>query len=173
MPTDTNASEAQATNTETQSTAPAAEETLNEGGVKALRAERDARKAADARVKDLEAQVAALSVSLDEAKTAGSVAAEQAAAQVAELQAKLARAEVIHTMRVPDALADFLQGTTAEELTASAEKLLAAIPAPAPASDAAPAPLAMRPDPSQGGAPEPATTKDALTAMLIEAVGGR
>lgn len=171
MPTDTNA-EAQATNTETTDTA-TAEDTLNEGGVKALRAERDARKAADARVKDLEAQVAALTVSLDETKTAGSVAAEQAAAQVAELQAKLARAEVIHTMRVPDALADFLQGTTAEELTASAEKLLAAIPAPAPATDAAPAPLAMRPDPSQGGAPEPATTKDALTAMLIEAVGGR
>lgn len=150
----------------------AAEETLNEGGVKALRAERDARKAADARVKDLEAQVAALSVSLDETKTAGTVAAEQAAAQVAELQAKLARAEVIHAMHVPDALAEFLQGSTAEELTASAEKLLAAIPAPAPASDAAPAPLAMRPDPSQGGAPEPATTTDALTAMLVEAVGG-
>ena len=168
MPTDTNASD------QTPDTnAAAAEETLNGGGVKALRAERDARKAADARVKDLEAQVAALTVSLDETKTAGSVAAEQAAAQVAELQAKLARAEVIHTMHVPDALADFLQGSTAEELTASAEKLLAAIPAPAPASDAAPAPLAMRPDPSQGGAPEPATTTDALTAMLIEAVGGR
>lgn len=151
----------------------AAEETLNEGGVKALRAERDARKAADARVKDLEAQVAALSVSLDETKAAGSVAADQAAATVAELQAKLARAEVIHAMHVPDALADFLQGSTAEELTESAEKLLAAIPAPAPASDAAPAPLAMRPDPSQGGAPEPATTTDALTAMLVEAVGGR
>lgn len=151
----------------------AAEETLNGGGVKALRAERDARKAADARVKDLEAQVAALSVSLDETKTAGTAAAEQAAAQVAELQAKLARAEVIHSMKVPDALADFLQGSNAEELTASAEKLLAAIPAPAPASDAAPAPLAMRPDPSQGGTPEPATTVDALTAMLVEAVGGR
>lgn len=150
-----------------------AEETLNEGGVKALRAERDARKAADARVKDLEAQVAALSVSLDETKTAGSVAAEQAAATVADLQAKLARAEVIHTMHVPDALADFLQGSNTEELTASAEKLLAAIPAPAPASDAAPAPLAMRPDPSQGGTPEPTTTTDALTAMLIGAVGGR
>lgn len=158
---------------DTNAPAPAAEETLNEGGVKALRAEREARKAADARVKDLEAQVAALSVSLDEAKTAGTVAADQAAAQVAELQAKLARAEVIHTMRVPDALADFLQGSTAEELTESAEKLLAAIPAPAPASDAAPAPLAMRPDPSQGGTPEPATTVDALTALLIEAVGGR
>lgn len=150
-----------------------AEETLNEGGVKALRAERDARKAADARVKDLEAQVAALSVSLDETKTAGSVAADQAAATVAELQAKLARAEVIHSMKVPDALADFLQGSNTEELTASAEKLLAAIPAPAPASDAQPAPLAMRPDPSQGGALEPATTTDALTAMLIDAVGGR
>ena len=150
-----------------------AEETLNEGGVKALRAERDARKAADARVKDLEAQVAALSVNLDETKAAGSVAAEQAAATVAELQAKLARAEVIHSMNVPDALADFLQGSNAEELTASAEKLLAAIPTPAPASDAAPAPLAMRPDPSQGGTPEPATATDALTAMLIEAVGGR
>lgn len=150
-----------------------AEETLNEGGVKALRAERDARKAADARVKDLEAQVAALSVSLDEAKTAGSVAAEQAATQVADLQAQLARANVIHEMHVPDALADFLQGTTQEELTASAEKLLAAIPAPAQPADAAPAPLAMRPDPSQGGAPEPATTTDALTAMLVEAVGGR
>lgn len=168
MPTDTN-TEAQATNANEA----AAEETLNEGGVKALRAERDARKAADARVKDLEAQVAALTVSLDETKTAGTVAAEQAAAQVAELQAKLARAEVIHTMRVPDALADFLQGSNTEELKASAEKLLAAIPAPAPASDAAPAPLAMRPDPSQGGTPEPATTTDALTALLVEAVGGR
>lgn len=151
----------------------AAEETLNEGGVKALRAERDARKAADARVKDLEAQIAALTVSLDETKTAGTAAAEQAAATVAELQAKLARAEVIHSMKVPDALADFLQGNNTEELTASAEKLLAAIPAPAPASDATPAPLAMRPDPSQGGTPEPATTTDALTAMLVEAVGGR
>ena len=152
-----------------------AEETLNEGGVKALRAERDARKAADARVKDLEAQVAALSVSLDETKTAATVAAEQADATVAELQAKLARAEVIHTMHVPDALADFLQGSNTEELTASAEKLLAAIPAPAPApaSDASPVPLAMRPDPSQGGTPEPTTTTDALTAMLIGAVGGR
>lgn len=171
MPTDTS-TEAQATNTDAQDNA-TAEETLNEGGVKALRAERDARKAADARVKDLEAQVAALTVSLDETKTAGTAAAEQAAAQVAELQAKLARAEVIHTMHVPDALADFLQGSNTEELKASAEKLLAAIPAPAPASDAAPAPLAMRPDPSQGGAPEPATTTDALTAMLVEAVGGR
>lgn len=151
----------------------AAEETLNEGGVKALRAERDARKAAETRVKDLEAQVAALSVTLDETKTAGSAAADEAAATVADLQARLARAEVIHSMNVPDALADFLQGSTAEELTASAEKLLAAIPAPAPASDASPAPLAMRPDPSQGGAPEPATTTDALTAMLIGAVGGR
>lgn len=151
----------------------AAEETLNEGGVKALRAERDARKAADARVKDLEAQIAALSVSLEETKTAGTAAAEQAATQVAELQAKLARLQVIHDKAVPDALADFLQGNTAEELTASADKLLAAIPAPAPAADAAPAPLAMRPDPSQGGAPEPATTTDALTAMLVEAVGGR
>ena len=151
----------------------AAEETLNEGGVKALRAEREARKAAEGRAKELEAQVAALSVSLDETKTAGSAAAEQAAAQVAELQARLARAEVIHSMKVPDALADFLQGSNTEELTASAEKLLAAIPAPAPAPDAAPAPLSMRPDPSQGGVPEPATTVDALTAMLVEAVGGR
>lgn len=169
MPTETTPDQTPDTN----ANAPAAEETLNEGGVKALRAERDARKAAAARVKDLEAQVAALSVSLDETKTAGTVAAEQAAATVAELQTRLARAEVIHAMRVPDALADFLQGSTAEELTASAEKLLAAIPAPAPASDAAPAPLAMRPDPSQGGTPEPATTVDALTAMLVEAVGGR
>lgn len=158
---------------DTNAPAPADEETLNAGGVKALRAERDARKAADARVKDLEAQLAALSVSLDETKTAGTVAAEQAAAQVAELQAKLARAEVIHAMRVPDALADFLQGSTAEELTESAEKLLAAIPTPTPASDAAPAPLAMRPDPSQGGTPESATATDVLTSMLIEAVGGR
>lgn len=169
MPTETTPDQTPDTN----APAPAAEETLNEGGVKALRAEREARKAADARVKDLEAQVAALSVSLDETKTAGSVAAEQAAATVAELQTRLARAEVIHTMRVPDALADFLQGSTEEELTASAEKLLAAIPAPAPAADAAPAPLAMRPDPSQGGTPEPSTTVDALTAMLVEAVGGR
>lgn len=151
----------------------AAEETLNEGGVKALRAERDARKAADARVKDLEAQVAALTVNLDEAKANAATASEQAATQVADLQTQLARLQVIHEKAVPDALAEFVQGTTAEELAASAEKLLAAIPAPAPASDAAPAPLAMRPDPSQGGAPEPATTTDALTAMLIEAVGGR
>ena len=150
-----------------------AEETLNEGGVKALRAERDARKAADARVKDLEAKVAALTVNLDEAKANATSAAEEAATQVADLQTQLARLQVIHEKAVPDALAEFVQGTTAEELAASAEKLLAAIPAPAPASDAAPAPLAMRPDPSQGGAPEPATTTDALTAMLIEAVGGR
>lgn len=171
MPTDTN-TEAQATNAEAQDNANA-EETLNEGGVKALRAERDARKAADARVKDLEAQVAALSVSLDEAKANATTASEQAATQVTDLKTQLARLQVIHEKAVPDALAEFVQGTTAEELAASADKLLAAIPAPAPASDAAPAPLAMRPDPSQGGTPEPATTVDALTAMLVEAVGGR
>ena len=171
MSTDTNASEAQDTNTEATDNAPA-EETLTEGGFKAIRAERDARKAADARVKDLEAQVAALTVNLDEAKANATSAAEQAATQVADLQTQLARLQVIHEKAVPDALAEFVQGTTAEELAASADKLLAAIPAPAPASDAAPAPLAMRPDPSQGGAPEPATTTDALTAMLIEAVGG-
>lgn len=171
MPTDTNA-DAQATNTETQSTAPAAEETLNEGGVKALRAERDARKAADARVKDLEAQVAALTVNLDEAKATATTAAEQAATQVADLQTQLARLQVIHEKAVPDALAEFVQGTNPEELAASADKLLAAIPKPTAASEG-PAPLAMRPDPSQGGTPEPATTTDALTAMLIEAVGGR
>lgn len=150
-----------------------AEETLTEGGVKALRAERDARKAADARVKDLEAQVAALTVSLDEAKANATTAADQAATQVTDLQTQLARLQVIHEKAVPDALAEFVQGTTAEELAASADKLLAAIPAPAPASDPAPAPLAMRPDPSQGGTPEPTTTTDALTAMLVEAVGGR
>lgn len=172
MPTDTNVADAQATNTETTDNAPA-EETLTEGGVKALRAERDARKAADARVKDLEAQVAALTVNLDEAKANATSAAEQAATQVADLQTQLARLQVIHEKAVPDALAEFVQGTTAEELAASADKLLAAIPAPAPASDTAPAPLAMRPDPSQGGTPEPTTTTDALTAMLIGAVGGR
>lgn len=151
----------------------AAEETLTEGGVKALRAERDARKAADARVKYLESQVAALTVNLDEAKATATTAAEEAATQVADLQTQLARLQVIHDKAVPDALAEFVQGTTAEELAASADKLLAAIPAPAPAADASPAPLAMRPDPSQGGTPEPATTTDALTAMLVEAVGGR
>ena len=106
MPTDTNAADAQATNTETQDNA-AAEETLNEGGVKALRAERDARKAADARVKDLEAQVAALTVNLDEAKAAAATASEQAATQVADLQTQLARLQVIHEKAVPDALAEF------------------------------------------------------------------
>lgn len=169
MPTETTPDQT----TDTNAPEAPAEETLTEGGVKALRAERDARKAADARVKDLEAQVAALTVNLDEAKATATTAAEEAATQVADLQTQLARLQVIHEKAVPDALAEFVQGTTAEELAASADKLLAAIPAPAPASDAAPAPLAMRPDPSQGGAPEPATTTDALTAMLIGAVGGR
>lgn len=169
MPTETTPDQT----TDTNAPEAPAEETLTEGGVKALRAERDARKAADARVKDLEAQVAALTVNLDEAKATATTAAEEAATQVADLQTQLARLQVIHEKAVPDALAEFVQGTTAEELAASADKLLAAIPAPAPASDAAPAPLAMRPAPSQGGAPEPATTTDALTAMLIGAVGGR
>lgn len=169
MPTETTPDQTPATD----ATEAPAEDTLNEGGVKALRAERDARKAADARVKELEAQVAALTVNLDEAKANATSAAEEAATQVADLQTQLARLQVIHEKAVPDALAEFVQGTTAEELAASADKLLAAIPAPAPASDAAPAPLAMRPDPSQGGAPEPTTTTDALTAMLIGAVGGR
>lgn len=169
MPTETTPDQTPDTNAPEAPT----EETLTEGGVKALRAERDARKAAEARVKDLEAQVAALTVNLDEAKANATSAAEEAATQVADLQTQLARLQVIHEKAVPDALAEFVQGTTAEELAASAEKLLAAIPAPAPASDAVPAPLAMRPDPSQGGAPEPATTTDALTAMLIGAVGGR
>jgi hypothetical protein len=87
------------------------DEQLGDGGVKALQAERDARKAADKRVKDLEAKIAARD-------------REDCIAAVAKAKG------------LTEAQAARLAGSTKEELEADADALLEAFkPSGSPVSD--------------------------------------
>lgn len=95
---------------------------LGENGVKALAAERDARKAAEKSAADLAKRLKAFE---DRDKTEAEKTAERLAAaeqRAAELEAKATRAEVAAAKGVPAAL---LTGSTTEELEASADALIA------------------------------------------------
>jgi len=118
--------------------APAEDVQLGEGGLKALQAERDARKAAEARVKEYEDRVREYE---DRDKTEQQKAIEQverlnadleaARASLAQSELTRARTEVAYAKGVPADLAERLRGETREELEADAEALMALIPKPA------------------------------------------
>lgn len=107
------------------------DEALGEAGIKALHAERDARKVAEDRIKDYEARLKEFE---DRDKTEQEKAAEHAAQLAADLDAKtaslaalelnLARVEVAHAKGVPAELVPRLRGETREELEADADALL-------------------------------------------------
>lgn len=125
-----------------------------------LLAERDARRKAEAKVKEFEEA----NQSEAEKVAARAEAAEKA---LAEMTAKAARLEVVTELGVPSDLAEFLTGSDPESLRAQAEKLMAA-------TAANKAPRAPQPDPSQGAKPggstAPQLTRADLAGMSAEAI---
>lgn len=137
---------------------------LGDSGIKALQAERDARKKAEDDFKALQQQIA------DSQKTAEQKAAEAlAAAQAAagEAAAKALRYEVAAEKGLDLALAARLTGSTKEELEADADALMALIPkapeATAPVPPAGPTVPGQQP----GGAQTPAL----ITQADLDALG--
>jgi hypothetical protein len=136
-------------------TPPPEDKPLGPGGERALAAER-------ARVKELERQMAALSPLQKLAEAIGGGPQQPGGKSEVELlnerfaqleqaardeRAARFRIEVAQTKGLTADQAAWLQGSTQEELTASADRLLAAFPTtPAPA----PGPRTPVPDPSQG-----------------------
>lgn len=124
---------------------------LGEGGMKALAAEREARKA-------LEKQLAALSplqkladALVGDKKPDGKTEVDLITERLAKHETDLAterearwKAEVAHASGLTPEQAEWLRGTTREEIQGSADRLKAAFPA-APAGSRPPVP-----DPSQG-----------------------
>jgi aminopeptidase N len=134
------------TTTTAEPTAPAEAEAttepqeLGDGGKKALQAERDARKAADKAVAELQAKLKTFEdANKSELELAQQTAAE-AQAQVAQLRAENIRKSVALTKGVPADLEEFLTGETEEEVAAKADLLMARLATPG----------TPKPDPSQG-----------------------
>jgi hypothetical protein len=136
-------------------TDPPATDGLGDAGKKALAAEREARKALETQTKELQTQLAALAPlsklaeALGVKPEAGKTDVQTLTDQVSALQRQAEqerlgrlRAEVAAEKKLPPAFAARLQGTTAEELAADADLLIAALPN-APSGTPAP-------DPSQG-----------------------
>lgn len=147
----------------TQQGEPAAEsdETLGEGGKKALVAERKAREAA-------EKQAAELKARLDKIEAANMSDLERAQKEAAEAKEAAAKAtadalrfRVAAQNGISDEDADlFLTGTDLETLTRQATRLKERTP------------TAPKPDPSQGAQHALALNSDGLTQALERAVGG-
>jgi hypothetical protein len=134
------------TTTTAEPTAPAEAEAttetqeLGDGGKKALQAERDARKAADKAVAELQAKLKEFEDSkLSELERAQKEATENAA-ELARLRAENIRKSVALTKGVPADLIEFLTGETEEDVAAKADLLMARLVTPG----------TPKPDPSQG-----------------------
>lgn len=115
------------------------DEALGEGGLKALNSERDARKVAEQKVKELEKQIT------DSKKSAEELAAENLETEKSGRLAAEARAlkyEVAAEQGLELKLASRLSGTTRDELVADAKALKELVGA---------MPSTPRPDPHQGG----------------------
>lgn len=126
---------------------------LGDAGKRALTAEREARRTAEAEAAALRKQIE------DATKTAEQKAADDlraAQAEAATNAAKALRYEVAAEAGLPLALAARLTGSTRDELAADAETLKTLIPA------GATPPRTPAPDPSQGPRPvDPAAAEDA------------
>jgi hypothetical protein len=127
---------------------PAGDKQLGPGGEKALRAEREQRKALEqrlAKLAPLEKLAEQLGGGTDDGKSEVEVLRDRFAQhekQLGEERTARWRAEVASEMGLTAKQAARLQGTSREELAADAADLLASFPAAAPGTP--------RPDPSQG-----------------------
>ena len=118
---------------------------LGDAGQKAIKAERDARKAAERSNAELAARLKEFEdAKLTELERANNAAAE-AAAELARLRAENVRATVALSKGVPADLIEFLTGETEEEVAAKADLLLSRLNAPG----------TPKPDPSQGAKGKP------------------
>jgi len=108
-------------------------EPLGDAGLAALQKERDQRKALEKQIRELK-PLAAKARELEEAsKSELDKAAERATAaeaRAANAEAQLVRKDIAASKGLKPEAAEFLTGTTPEEIEASAEKLLALMPDP-------------------------------------------
>ena len=106
-------------------------EPLGDAGIAALQKERDQRKALEKQIRELK-PLAAKARELEEAsKSELDKAAERAAAaeaRAAAAEAQLVRKDIAAAKGLKPEAAEFLTGTTPEEIEASADKLLALMP---------------------------------------------
>jgi hypothetical protein len=148
----------------------AGEGELGEAGLKALQAERDARKELEAKLKALDP----LSTLVDQIRAGAGVPAkdqtevEKLASELAEVKKQAAdergqrlRLEVAAEKGLTAAQAAWLSGSTKEEIAARADELKAAFPTTAPAVPGGGSPI---PDPTQG----PRSPVD-LDAQILDA----
>ena len=139
---------------------------LGEGGQKALKAERDARKAAERAAADLQSQLEQIQQAQmsDLEKAQAQARSYEEAATKAQAEALRWRIAAKHGISDEDA-ETFLTGADEASLTRQAERL---------ASLATTAPTTPKPDRTQGGSGEPpALNSDALEDALRNAVGAR
>lgn len=142
------------------------DEELGENGVKALREEREARKAAEKALNELTAKVKAFE---DRDKSES----EKLQEQLSELSNRASKAErenarlaVIAEYQIPKDFQDLIQGDDADALTATAAKVQALVAATSTPSDRASLVI-----PSEGGSPAQALNGDGLESALKSALG--
>lgn len=141
--------------------APTVTQELGDGGIKALQAERDARKAAEKTNAELAAKLKEFEDSkLSELEKAQN-AANESAAELARLRKDNIRNTVALTKGVPADLVEFLSGDTEDEVAAKADLLLARLNTPG----------SPKPDPSQGPKGDPALGSDPLLDALKNKLG--
>lgn len=136
---------------------------LGDGGIKALQAERDARKAAEKTASEYAAKLKEFEdAKLSELEKAQN-AANESAAELARLRMENTRSKVALSKGLPADLVEFLTGDTEEEVAAKADLLLSRLGTPG----------TPKPDPSQGakGSQAHALNGDPLLADLKSKLG--
>jgi hypothetical protein len=136
-------------------------EKLGDGGKKALDAERAARKAAESRVAELEAQLGTLTTEHQQALEAATTEAAEATKRADKSEADVLRYRVALETGVPAKHIGRLQGDTEEALRKDAAAFVA---------DIVPGKTTPKPDPSQGPKGDDAkqSTADQFAAQLAD-----
>lgn len=134
---------------------------LGDGGKKALEAERAARRAAEARVAELENQVTTLTTTHQQALDAATTAATEATTRADKADGEVLRYRVALETGVPAKHIGRLQGDTEEALREDAASFVA---------DIVPGPATPKPDLSQGpqGGDVKQSTADQFASQLAD-----
>lgn len=145
---------------------------LGDAGKKALKSERDARKALEARLKELEPLAAKAQEFEDAQKSEQERLTEKLSAteeRAAKAELRAARLEVATEKGLPSSAVKFLTGETGEELAASADELLglmaASEPEPATAAPQRRPQERLKPGASPDAEPQ-ASPKDIAAALF-------
>lgn len=142
-------------------------EPLGEAGIKALQNEREARKQAEHALAELKEKLQAMETEFNTFK-------ETSAKEVASLTgerdattAKLTRMQIAHDKGLPVELIDHLNGSTAEELAASADAFARHYNPPADAPDKGESTPAVEPTPPVPG-PRPDLSQGNAAKSVVE-----